>query len=390
MRSLTWGQVLEFRLRRHFLVEPAPSERLVDVVGAVCGIHAQVMPAAELSIGLRVAGVSRREVREELWQRRSLVKIAGLRGTLHLFPTAELPLWLAALRANPAPDADRHLEIMGIDAARMDAMVAAVAEALDGRCLSRDELGEEVVRRVGAWAAEETFPAFGGRWPSWRLAVARASGTGLICFGPSRGNRVTFVRLDQWVDAGEVPDGAAALAEVLRRYLCAYGPATHLEFAQWFRMAPAAARELVGSLAGELEQVDVEGHRAWLPAGDAAARWPAPSGTLRLLPHFDCYAVGGYPRDVLIPPDVQATAAGRGLRRADLGRPVPALLLDGAVAGVWQRRRAGRRLEVAVEPYHPLSARQRRRLEAEAARIGEILEAEAALEIGTIDVRPHM
>jgi hypothetical protein len=390
MRSLTWGQVLEFRLRRHFLVEPAPSERLVDVVGAVCGIHAQVMPAAELSIGLRVAGVSRREVREELWQRRSLVKIAGLRGTLHLFPAAELPLWLAALRANPAPDADRHLEIMGIDAARMEAMIAAVAEALDGRCLSRDELGEEVVRRVGAWAAEETFPAFGGRWPSWRLAVSRASGSGLICFGPSRGNRVTFVRLDQWVGGGAEMDGAAALAEVLRRYLRAYGPATHLEFAQWFRMAPAAARELVGSLAGELEEVDVEGHRAWLPAGDAAGGWPPPSGTLRLLPHFDCYAVGGYPRDVLIPPGVQATAAERGLRRADLGRPVPALLLDGAVAGVWQRRRAGGRLEVAVEPYHPLSARQRRGLEAEAARIGEILEAEATLEIGAIDARPHL
>lgn len=386
MRSLTWGQVLEFRLRRHFLAEPAPSERLVDVVGAVCGIHAQVMPAAELSIGLRVAGVSRREVREELWERRSLVKIAGLRGTLHLFPTAAVPLWLAALRANPVPDADRDLEIMGIDAARMDAMIGAVAEALDDRCLSRDELGEEVVRRVGAWAAEETFPAFGGRWPRWRLAVARASGNGVICFGPSRGNRVTFVRLDQWVGAGDQVDGAGALAEVLRRYLRAYGPATHLEFAQWFRMAPAAAREL----AGELEEVDVEGHRAWLPAADAGARWPAPSGTLRLLPHFDCYAVGGYPRDVLIPPDVQATAAGRGLRRADLGRPVPALLLDGAVAGVWQRRRAGRRLEVTVEPYQPLDARQRRQLEAEAARIGEILEAEATLTIGTIDVRPHL
>jgi hypothetical protein len=31
---------------------------MVEVVGAVCGIHAQMMPAAELSVGIRVAGVT--------------------------------------------------------------------------------------------------------------------------------------------------------------------------------------------------------------------------------------------------------------------------------------------------------------------------------------------
>src|SRR6266545_5276863 len=78
MRSLSWDQVLVWRRRRHRLVEPAPADRLVQVAGAVCGIHAQVMATAELSLGLRVAGATRQDVRQELWERRGLVKTYGL------------------------------------------------------------------------------------------------------------------------------------------------------------------------------------------------------------------------------------------------------------------------------------------------------------------------
>src|SRR5438067_5060473 len=101
---LTWEKVLRWRLDRHHLIEPAPRERLVQVVGEVCGIHAQVMASAELSLGLRVEGVTRPDVAAELWERRRLVKTYGLRGTVHLFPADEFSTWMAALRANRGTD----------------------------------------------------------------------------------------------------------------------------------------------------------------------------------------------------------------------------------------------------------------------------------------------
>jgi hypothetical protein len=69
---------------------------------------------------------------------------------------------------------------------------------------------------------------------------------------------------------------------------------------------------------------------------------------------------------------------------------VPVLLVDGAVAGVWERRRRGGLLEVRVEPFVPATRRLRRPLEHEAARIGAFLETEAALSIGRVDTRPHL
>jgi hypothetical protein len=129
VKSLTWKDVWGRRLTRHALLAPRPKEEMVEVVRTVCGIHAQVMPAAELSLGVRVAGVTRQEIRMDLWQRRSLVKTYGLRGTVHLFPADELALWLAALRANPRPNEARRLAQMGLELVQVETIVAAIGEA---------------------------------------------------------------------------------------------------------------------------------------------------------------------------------------------------------------------------------------------------------------------
>src|SRR2546427_4848156 len=96
---MTWDEVCARRLARHALLEP--SSDIVAVVSDVCGVHAQVMSAAELSIGVRVAGVTRTHVRTALWTDRTLVKTYGPRGTVHLYPAGELALWSAAFAAAP-------------------------------------------------------------------------------------------------------------------------------------------------------------------------------------------------------------------------------------------------------------------------------------------------
>src|SRR5437879_550969 len=96
--SLSWPQVVGRRLARHHLLTAAPAEELVGVAGDICGVHCQMGVSAELMLGARVAGIIRSDVREALWERRTLVKTVGVRGTLHLFPADEVPIWMAANR----------------------------------------------------------------------------------------------------------------------------------------------------------------------------------------------------------------------------------------------------------------------------------------------------
>jgi hypothetical protein len=381
---MTWREVWAMRLRRHWLAAAAPADQMLDVVGGVCGIHAQVTASAELSLGLRVAGLNRQDIRDALWKDRILVKTYGLRGTLHIFPTRELPLWLAALKAKPAPREPNRIELETLAPERRKAVIEAIREALDCQILTREQLGREIEQRVGTWATEEVFPAFGGNWPRWQLALGPAAADGIVAFGPNRGNRVTYVRLDQWVGQPGSVDGGAALREACRRYLAAYGPATHVEFARWFATPPKAALDILHSLGDELEQVDVDGWRAWLPAnatpltaGDSVRR-------VHLLPHFDCYVVGSHPREQLIPHSAPDALQG------GTAAPFAVVLVDGVVGGLWERRKRGKVLQIRVDPFCQLDAQQERDLEAEATRVGEILETEVEFSFGHVESRGHM
>jgi len=371
VRTLTWDDVRARRLDRHRLAKPAPRTRLVDVVREVGGIHAQVLSAAELALSARVRGLTQEHLSRALWKERSLVKTWTLRGTLHVHPADELGLWLAARRA-VVGDWYVHNELPPQEATRI---LAAIAAALDGRCLTREELVEAVSPRVGTWAREHIGSG-------WGTVLGPAALNGVLVHGPPQGTRVTFVRQDQWLPRQREHEPQEALTEVFRRYLAAYGPATHREFAQWLgasRYLATGRKALLDSIAADVVEVEVEGKRAWLLAGDE--RRPAPPAGVRLIPEYDALVMGFRERGQLFPPDAVARTKAHGKGRLEGPGALSWLLVDGTVAGTWSRKRAGRRIELKVEPFRRLAKARRTDLDAEAERIGRLWSLEPALQV---------
>jgi len=378
----SWRAVCARRMARHGLTAPVDGSRLAEQTGLICGAHGQVMSAAELSIGLRVVGATRTSAQHALWSERTLVKTYGPRGTVHLLPSEDLPIWIGALSAAPVPYGGMPA-IARMTAEQTDEVIAAIADALADAELTIDELSVEVVARTGAWAGDLVMPAFNGYWPRWRQAVTTAAHRGALCFGPNRGRNVTYTSLRRWLPGFEPADGRTALAEVVRRYLYAYGPATPRQFAQWLGVQGSWATELFGSLSDVLEQGALGGADGWVVAGDSDAPDDLPG--VRLLPYFDAYVVGCHPRDLLFP----GIAKERALAGGQAG-PVPVLLVDGVVAGVWHQRRSGRKLVITVEPFSDLTTGQRRELDEQVERVGEIMEGRPELTIGAVTVGKHL
>jgi hypothetical protein len=399
----SWAAVCARRLERHALsapVRPAAAgtdgqagpdmgAAVADVVGRMCGAHAQIITAAELSAGLRIEGATRADVRDALWRSRTCVKTRGPRGTVHLLPAADLPLWTRALSALPPPDplpGDA-----GMTREQCEEVVAAIADALAGAELTVAELTGAIADRVGSWAADPVMDAFQAKWPRWRQMERLASDRGAMCFGPARGRNVTYTSPARWLPgfrpvadpAGDPDAGRDALGELLRRYLWSYGPATPAGFARWLGASKTLAASLLAGLGDRVVPVEVEGDPAWALAEDATPPDPAPDG-LRLLPYFDAYTVGCHPRALLFP----GPAAARALAGSQAGN-FPVLLIDGTVAGVWHQRRSGRRAEVTVEPLVPLRAAQRRALDEQVGRVGKILEVTPRLTVGPVTVGAH-
>jgi winged helix DNA-binding protein len=371
-------------MTRHALTTRAPAERLVDVASAMCGVHAQVMSAAETSLGIRVAEISRAHVRRALWEERTLVKTIGPRGTVHLIAAADLATWNATLDA--ALDPPGFAAGVRLEADQTDAIVAAIDAALTERDLTLEELDAAVVRRAGAWAGERVMPAFQELWPRWRQAIRPAAARGALCFGPNRGRTITYASPRRWVPGYKPAPRDRAALDALTLFLRAYGPALPEHVARWLGSSPRRVTEIFAKAGDRLERVDVEGEELWQVAGDDVreADVREAENAVRLLPYFDAYAVGSHPRERLF----VGPALERAVTRGQAGN-VPVLLAGGVVAGVWHARRAGKRLAITVEPLRTLRAAERRALDVEVQRIGEIQEAAATLTIGTVTAGPH-
>ncbi|MFJ7066804.1 winged helix DNA-binding domain-containing protein [Streptomyces sp. NPDC101115] len=376
---VTWARADARRIRRQFLDRPADAPPAA-VAAAMLGAHAQVLSAAELSVALRRAEGTRADVRAALWQDRTLVKTYGPRGTVHLLPADDLPMWTGALSALPAGKSGQPPHVR-MTAEQTDEVVAAVADALTDAELTVDELTDAIVARTGPWAGERVMDAFQDKWPRWRQVTHLAAHRGVLCFGRDRGRKVTYT------NPGVRPaTGGRATGELVERYLRAYGPATPGNLAKWLAAPAGWATELFGSLAagGRIEEVSFDGATAWVAAGDTDFPDERPPAGVRLLPYFDAFAVASQPRERLFP----GKAHDRALAGGQAGNH-PVLLVDGTVAGVWHQRRSGKRIAVTVEPLRKLPPARLRDLEAEAERVAELLEGRAELTVGPVTVGPH-
>ncbi|MEA2440376.1 MAG: hypothetical protein QOH76_1800 [Thermoleophilaceae bacterium] len=294
-------------------------ERLGDPAGIVrelVGVQAQEPVAGALSIRVRSTGLTRADVEHELVERRSIVRLWAMRGTIHIV-AAEDARWLVDLFGPAAMrSTHRRLGQLGVPATDRPRAVALIRAALAGHGpLTRAELMERL-----APAGITTGGQAAAHLPN--LAALE----GHVCFGPPRGGKPTFVLRDDWLGTGlpELPR-ERAVVELARRYERAFGPATAEDFAAWSGLPLRDARAGWGSI-----PVD---RRA---AGEEDAPDPP---VVRLLPAFDTYLLGYRSREFAVPAEhARDVWPGGGIVR-------PTVVANGRGVGTW--RRNGASVEIA-------------------------------------------
>jgi hypothetical protein len=365
--DLTWPQVHAFRLQRHHLATRAPARGLVRVAGDIAGAQAQLMSAAELQLGVRSkCGVE--DVRNALWKDKTLVKTWLMRGTLHLIPSADLPLYTAAMRSRRVWPNDTWLKWVQLTEPELLSLIATIGDALE-QPLTREEL----IARVGRTSSDHVRTVLKSGWSTLLKPVARA---GRLCFGPSRGQSVTFVRPDVWLPSWQDLDPDQSLLEVVRRYLRAYGPATKDDFSCWWGARSSVGKAAWAGLTSELVPVSIEGRRADALEADLQNLTAEPHGsTVRLLPSFDPYLMGYNNRDHLFDPAYRARVS----RTA--GWISAVVLVDGRVSGTWSHTVARQTLRIEVDPFTKLPAKIRPEIRARADEVA------ATLGLAEVDIK---
>jgi hypothetical protein len=326
---MNWESVLAWRVQRQHLARRATDA--LAITSDLCGLHAQVMSSAQLTLWARMDDPP--DVEDLLFKRGELVKTWSQRGTLHLLRTDELPLYIGAQSSlKPRYEQKAWLKGFKLTAEEARHIVEGVPKALADGPLSREELAQRVHQGLGRGYGDLLKPvAFRGE---------------LIHVQDHR-----FALPEPF----EPLDTEEATKEIARRFLTRYGPGTREELAKWFGSpSPATCGRWIKALGDEA----VETEFGYALAADVDALEAAePSGVVNLLPAFDQYVVAA-------PRDTRATSNPERIYRPG-GWFSPVLLVDGVMAGVWNLEKD----TLTLEPFGALSAEVRERAESEAARL---------------------
>jgi winged helix DNA-binding protein len=370
--NVTWQQALAWRMQRN-LLDPIGTLPVTRVVHRLCGVQAQVASSAELAVRVRRETSRPGEVGRALSQGR-LIKTWAMRGALHLLTPKEAGAFLSLMASGRSWERPSWQRYFGMTAKLQDAFRGAVREALDGAVLTRVELIAAVTAHRGLGHIGE------GLRSGWGTLLKPLAWQGDLCYGPSRGGRVTFMRPEaasrHW--AG-VPASDEAAPVAIAAYVGAYGPATFAAFGNWLAGGWFGNRQLrvwFSALGDRLAEVEVDGERAYVLAGDldelASAR---PTTTVRLLPGFDQYVLGPGTSDGHVVPAARRVAVSK-----QGGWISPVVVTRGVVCGTWELD--GERARVAW--FREAGRLPRNGLEAEVARLSSILDRDLVATISRV------
>ncbi|MEM2119020.1 MAG: crosslink repair DNA glycosylase YcaQ family protein, partial [Candidatus Bathyarchaeia archaeon] len=261
MPSVTREAATLFRLDRHHLNNRAKREHLAKVVSDICGVQAQLMSAAELSLWTRVDGLQREEIGDVLFNKHTLVKTWCMRGACHIIASADLPILVGGISRYGLQREKAWLSKRGISETEMDKTVKILVETLADETLTREELADRVAARIGSKAK---------RWieNSWGGIVKQACLQGLVVFGPNRGKNITFVRRTTWLPTVKDLPAKNAEEQLLLRYLSGYGPASLSDFSAWSGMTVGEAAAIKERVSDAVAEIDIEGKNCLIAKKD--------------------------------------------------------------------------------------------------------------------------
>jgi Winged helix DNA-binding domain len=323
---------------------------VIEAVEHLVGLQAQAPFPPYYGLWSRLGGF-RPEDLAALLTGRSVVRIALMRGTIHLVSARDcLPL-----RRLVQPVLDRGLrgsfgkQLAGVDPA---AVAAAGRELVESEPMTFSQLGE----------------ALAGRWPDHSpaaLAQAVRAHVPLVQVPPravwGRAGQSLHTSAEHWLGpaAAVDPPGVETLAGMVTRYLGAFGPATARDVAAWSGLTGmrAVMEELRPSLVAFRDEQGAELFD--LPSaprpGEEA---PAP---VRLAAEFDNLLLSHADRSRVVHP-------GHLKRFYTINGIFPgSVLIDGFVAGMWRLARTKSTAALTVELFG--SARERDQVAQEAERM---------------------
>lgn len=363
---------------RHHLA--ACASTIGEAVDAVVGLHSSDPATVFLSARARVEGFEPDHLERELYDRRSVVRMLGMRRTLFVVPTDLAGVMDEACTKALLPAQRRRLIAMLTEQAVTDEAAAWLDDVSRRTLAALQARGEASARELTVDVPELATKLSFGEGTTWGGTVGVSTRVlfllataGLIVrarpLGRWTSGQYRWAPTDRWIEGGlpMVPHDEAC-AQLLRRWLRAFGPATTTDVRWWTGWTARLSASTLSAI-GAVE-VGLDDGSGWVLPDDLDPA-PTPSSWVALLPSLDSTVMGWKQRDWYLGPH-----AGELFDRN--GNAGPTIWVDGRVVGGWSQADDGEIVTRLLERVDPEAAA---RIEEERSRLAGWL--------GDVRVRPR-
>jgi hypothetical protein len=354
---------------RHLLADGTQAATLAEAAAAMVVLHATDPASVVLEARARMADSSPETIERELYDEPTVLRMLAMRRTLFLVPLDDVPIVHAAGSGDVARrERPRTLQILadGGSTPYPADHFAELEEIALAAIRERGEVATTELRAIDPRLAERVTLARGKAYQGSTAVSSRVvhhlALDGRIGRGRPRGTWISgqfrWSPIERWFPKGipSVPVDEAR-AELVRRWLRAFGPGTRDDIRWWTGWTVAltrAALEAVGAVEVSLDG----GAVGYVLPDDLESTAPA-EPWVALLPALDATTMGWAGRDWYLGPHRPRLFD----RNGNAG---PTIWVDGRTVGGWAQRASG---EIALGLLEDVGAETARRIEAEAARL---------------------
>jgi len=329
---------------RHCLAAEARASSVVDVARDLVALHSTDPASVFLASAARWRDADVKAIERALYDERTLVRLLGMRRTMFVVPTDVVPIVQAACARALVPGERRKLvqllEESGV-ARNGETWLAGAEEAtLRALSVSGQATAGELSKEVPVLRERMRFGE-GTRWAGVQGVSTRVlfllAAQGRIVRGRPRGSwtssQYRWATTEAWLPGGVGEmSPEAARAELVRRWLYAFGPGTVADLEWWTGWSVRDVRRALASVPTVEVELD-DGARGLLLADDLDPV-PRPEPWAALLPSLDPTVMGWTGRAWYLGEHGPAL-----FDRS--GNPGPTLWWDGRIVGGWAQRKDG-------------------------------------------------
>jgi hypothetical protein len=308
-------------LHKQHLTGNSKTDDIVQIVKDVGGLHATIPKTPYLSLFSRAKNFTRKQLDEELYEKRNLGKIRCVRKTVYVLPKEMLSIAYSATKMMVELASEHYSRYLGVTQKEYTKLSQLILQLLKGRGMTAKEIKKELMTDLNVSAVLNLM-----------------CDQGLLIRGNPRSGwksnlHTYYLFHDYFPDVNlNEPSEDRAVALLVQYYLGSFGPVTENDITWWTGLNKTAIQGALKKLGEQIVLVNIDGFKGgfFILQSDMALKKAAPKNrVVNLLPALDSYIMGYKERERFLSYQHYDKVFDRS------GNATSTILLDGKVVGVW-------------------------------------------------------